>query len=233
MKGLRATIVGGAITTIGIVVAGLINYVVEHGELPAWSSGALSWITSLMLIQTSWAFWELLAILLTPCIIFGLMIVHLWRSYSAIVDEFNEQNDMLKDSQAGKSRLDKEYSQLKITHAELLASVELLEVTNSDLVTQNSELKEAAALAVEPEPEQVEINDTCLSVLKAIATLTERDIRAELDNIESLVRLGKIQTHAALDMLKESGLVSATGNVRGVRYRLTAQGRVYYLGHKD
>lgn len=233
LKGLRATIIGGAIAVVGAVGVALINYVVEHGELPPWSSGALSWLTSLMLIQTPWAFWEILATFLAPCIIFGLLVYYLWHSYSVLADEFNEQNDVLTNARANMNRLDKEHSQLKITHAKLLASVELLEVTNSDLVTQNSELREAAALAIQPDSRQIEINETCLNVLKAIAALTERDLRADLDNVDSIVKLGKIQTHAALDVLKESDLISMSGNVRGIRYRLTAQGRAYYLEHKD
>lgn len=233
MKGLQKRIIGWAIAAMGFVVAGLINYVVEHGELPPWSSGALSWLSSLMLIQTPWAFWELLAILLTPCVVFGVLIIYLWNSYSDIVDDFNEQNDILISAKAAKNKLEEEHSELKVVHAKLLASVELLEVSNSDLVAQNAELKEVAALAIEPDHKQVEIDGTCLNVLKAIAALTERDIRAELDNIESVVRLGRIQTHAALDVLKERGLVDAPGSVRGIRYRLTAQGRVYYLEHKD
>jgi RIO-like serine/threonine protein kinase len=110
----------------------------------------------------------------------------------------------------------------------------MLTLSNSDLMEQNEELqKKVATMAASTESKDIGVDDSSLAVLNAIATLTERDIRVELDNIESLVRLGKIKTHAALDVLKESGLVSATGNVRGIRYRLTAQGRVYYLEHKD
>ncbi|MDQ0739690.1 hypothetical protein [Pseudomonas sp. W4I3] len=231
LKGLRATIIGCAIAVVGAVGVALINYVVEHGELPPWSSGALSWLSSLMLIQTPWAFWEILATFLTPCLVFGFLVYYLWRSHSVLVDEFNEQNDVLVDARTCKNRLDKEHSQLKIAHAELLASVELLEVANSDLVTQNSELREAAALAIQPDNKQIEINETCLNVLKAIAALTERDLRADLDNVDSIVKLGKIQTHAALDVLTERQLISMSGNIGGIRYRLTAQGRVYYLEH--
>ncbi|VVN47548.1 hypothetical protein [Pseudomonas fluorescens] len=234
MKGLQKKIIGGTIAAIGLVGAGLINYVVEHGELPAWLSAALSWLSSLMLTQAPWAFWEILIILLTPCAILGVLIVMLLRKNSVDVDDYNAQNNMLVATDAAKSRLEKQHKELKSDHAKLLASVEALTLSNSDLVAQNEKLKnEVAAFAIAAEPERVDIDITCLNVLKAIAALTERDLRAELDNIESIVRLGRIQTHAALDALKESGLVAASGNVRGIRYRLTAQGRVYYLKCKD
>lgn len=232
MKGLRKTIIGASVAAVGSVGAALVSYVVEHGELPAWSSGALNWLSSLMLIQAPWALWEILATFLTPCVAFGVLVYYLSHSHSALVDEFNEQNDALTDAHANRSRLEKEHAQLKIAHAKLVESVKLLEASNSHLVTQNSELKGAAALAIESENKRLEINDTCLNVLKAIATLTERDLRADLDNVDSIVKLGKIQTHAALDVLKESELVSMSGNVRGIRYRLTAQGRVYYLANQ-
>lgn len=235
MKGLHKKIIAGVIAALGLVVAGLINYVVEHGELPAWSSGALSWLSSLMLIQTPWAFWEILFILLAPCAVLGVLIFILWQKNSVDVDDYNEQLVVLRDTKAAKIKLKKEYSDLKDAHDKLAASVEEMKSSNSDLVSKNAELKNEVAeiLAAAVEAKKPEINNTCLNVLKAVAALTERDLRADLDNVDSIVKLGKIQTHAALDVLKESDLISMSGNVRGIRYRLTAQGRVYYLEHQD
>ncbi len=235
MKGLHKKIIAGVIAALGLVVAGLINYVVEHGELPAWSSGALSWLSSLMLIQTPWAFWEILLILLAPCAVLGVLIFILLQKNSVDVDDYNEQLVVLRDAKAAKIKLKKEYSDLKDAHDKLAASVEEIKSSNSDLASKNAELKKEIAeiLAAAVEVKKPEINNTCLNVLKAIAALTERDLRADLDNVDSIVKLGKIQTHAALDVLKESDLISMSGNVRGIRYRLTAQGRVYYLEHQD
>ncbi|QDV97108.1 hypothetical protein FFH90_023530 [Pseudomonas sp. ATCC 43928] len=212
----------------------LIAYVVEHGELPTWLSTALSGLSSFLRTEVPWAFWETLVIFLTPCAIFGALIVMLLRKNFVDVDDYNAQNDTLVATDAAKNRLEKQHIELKSNHAKLLASVEMLTLSNSDLVEQNEDLKkQVATMAVSTESKEIDVDDTSLAVLNAIATLTERDIRVELDNIESLVRLGKIKTQAALDVLIESGLVSATGNVRGIRYRLTAQGRVYYLEHKN
>jgi hypothetical protein len=233
LKGLHKKIIAGVIAALGLVVAGLINYVVEHGELPAWSSGALSWLSSLMLIQTPWAFWEILLILLAPCAVLGVLIFILWQKNSVDVDDYNAQLEVLKTTSAAKIQLEKQHNELTTEHAKLLASVDTLKLSNSDLLAQNEELKKAVAMVNEAKPKDVEINDICLSVLKAIASLAERDIRVELDNIESIVGFGKIQTHAALDILIESGLVSAAANVRGTRYRLTPKGRAYYVGRKD
>jgi len=235
LKGLHKKIIAGVIAALGLVVAGLINYVVEHGELPAWSSGALSWLSSLMLIQTSWAFWEILLILLAPCAVLGVLIFILLQKNSVDVDDYNEQLVVLRDTKAANIKLKKEYSDLNDAHEKLAASVEEIKASNSDLASKNAELKKEVAemLAAAVVAKKPEVNNTCLNVLKAIAALTERDLRADLDNVDSIVKLGKIQTHAALDVLKESELISVSGNVRGIRYRLTAQGRVYYLEHQD
>ncbi|MCH7420696.1 hypothetical protein [Pseudomonas mosselii] len=235
MKGLHKKIIAGVIAALGLVVAGLINYVVEHGELPAWSSGVLSWLSSLMLIQTPWAFWEILLILLGPCAVLVVLIFILWQKNSVDVDDYNEQLVILRNTKAAYIKLKKEYSDLNDAHDKLAASVEEIKATNSDLASKNAELKKEIAemLAAAVVAKKPEVNKTCLNVLKAIAALTERDLRADLDSIDSIVRLGKIQTHAALDVLKESDLISMSGNVRGMRYRLTAQGRVYYLEHQD
>lgn len=239
MKGLHKNIIAGVIAALGLVVAGLINYVVEHGELPAWSSGALSWLSSLMLIQTPWAFWEILLILLAPCAVLGVLIFILLQKNSVDVDDYNEQLVVLRDTKAAKIKLKKEYSDLNDAHEKLAASVEEIKASNSDLASKNAELKKevaemlAAAAAAAAAAKKPEVNNTCLNVLKAIAALTERNLRADLDNIDSIVKLGKIQTHAALDVLKESELISVSANVRGISYRLTAQGRVYYLEHQD
>ncbi|RXF65424.1 hypothetical protein BKM77_04025 [Pseudomonas syringae] len=168
-----------------------------------------------------------------PCLGFGTLVYYWGRKYDLLVDDYNKQNDLFATTQVARSKLEKENSKLKIAHEKLLESVKALEAANSDLVTQNAELKESAALANELNQKQVEIDVTCLDVLKAIAALTERDLRADLESIDSIVRLGKIQTHAALDVLRRGDLISASGNVLGIRYRLTAQGRVYYLEHKD
>ncbi|RMR07141.1 hypothetical protein [Pseudomonas syringae group genomosp. 7] len=233
LKGLRKTVYGGAAAAIGLFFAGLISYVVEHGELPAWSSGALSWLYSLMTLEAPLALWKVLLCILIPSLGFGTLVYYWGRKYDLLVDGYNEQNDLFAAAQVEKSKLEKENSKLKIAHEELLESVKALEATNSDLVKQNAELKESVALANELNQKQVEIDVTCLDVLKAIAALTERDLRADLESIDSIVRLGKIQTHAALDVLRRGDLISASGNVLGIRYRLTAQGRVYYLEHKD
>ncbi len=127
------------------------------------------------------------------------------------------------------NKLEQRYKYLKSEHANLLASVHLLTSSNSELLAQNEELKNSVAMMASDTPEKMEVNGIYLLVLKAIASLTERDLRVDLDNIEAVVRLGKIQTHAALDVLKENGLISASANVRGTRYRFTAQGRVCYL----
>lgn len=235
MKGLHKKIIAGLIAALGLVVAGLINYIVEHGELPAWSSGALTWLSTLMLIQTPWAFWEILLILLAPCAVLGVLIFILLQKNSVDVDDYNEQLVVLRDTKAVNIKLKKKYSDLNDAHEKLAALVEDIEAYNSDLASKNAELKKEIAemLAATVVSEHPEINNTCLNVLKAIAALTERDLRADLDNIDSIVKLGKIQTHAALDVLKESELIFVSGNVRGIRYRLTAQGRVYYLEHQD
>lgn len=234
MKGIWGRVTKWSVGTLGAAGLALIAYVVEHGELPTWLSTALSGLSSFLRTEVPWAFWETLMIFLTPCAIFGVLIVILWQKNSVDVDDYNAQNDILVATDAAKNRLEKQHKELKSDHAKLLASVEMLTLSNSDLMEQNEELqKKVATMAASTESKDIGVDDSSLAVLNAIATLTERDIRVELDNIESLVRLGKIKTHAALDVLKESGLVSATGNVRGIRYRLTAQGRVYYLEHKD
>ena len=63
---LIGKVFGGAAAAIGLVVAGLVNYVVEHGELPAWSSGALSWLSELMMTEIPWAFWQVILFILVP-----------------------------------------------------------------------------------------------------------------------------------------------------------------------
>ncbi|PBP61369.1 hypothetical protein CCL18_05090 [Pseudomonas syringae] len=186
-----------------------------------------------MTLEAPLALWEVLLCILMPCLGFGTLVYYWGRKYDLLVDDYNKQNDLFATTQVARSKLEKENSKLKVTHEKLLESIKALEATNSDLVTQNAELKESAALANELNQKQVEIDVTCLDVLKAIAALTERDLRADLESIDSIVRLGKIQTHAALDVLRRGDLISASGNVLGIRYRLTAQGRVYYLEHKD
>lgn len=235
MKGLRTAIIGASVAAVGSVGVALVNYVVEHGELPAWSSGAFRWLSSLMLIQAPWAFWEILVILLAPCAALGTLTYVLWQKNSVDVDDYNKQLMVLRDAKAAKIKLEKDISDLKDAHDNLMASVGELKSSNSDLTSKNAELKEEVAemQAVAAETKKPKINDSCLSVLKAIANLTERNLTAELDSVGAAVKLGKIQTHAALDVLNESGLISMSGSVRGIRYHLTAKGRAYYLEHQD
>ncbi len=233
MKGFIRKILGGAAAAIGLVIAGLVNYVVEHGELPAWSAGALSWLSSLMTIEVPWALWEVLLVLLVPGLIFCALIYYLGHKYDLVVNDYNKQHDLFEVAEVANSRLEKENSKLKIANKKLLESISALEASSSDLVTQNKKLKESAELTSKPKHKQIDISRTCLEVLMAIAALTESNIRADLDSIDSIVKLGRIQTHAALDVLKECDLVSSSGNLSGIRYRLTAQGRVYYLERKD
>ncbi|WPN61725.1 hypothetical protein QMK47_19505 [Pseudomonas sp. P9_35] len=183
----------------------LIAYVVEHGDLPTWISSALSGLSSFLRAEVPWAFWEILIAFLTPCAILGALIVMLLRKNSVDVDDYNTQNDMLIATDAAKNQLEKQHKKLTSDHAKLLTSVEALTLSNSDLVAQNEELKkEAAGIAISTESKNINIDRTSLSVLNAIATLTERDVKVELDNIESLVRIGKIQSHASLDVLTRS-----------------------------
>ncbi|SEI69232.1 winged helix DNA-binding protein [Pseudomonas sp. NFACC07-1] len=233
MKGIRGKVIKWSLGTLGAAGVALIAYVVEHGELPVWLSKALSALSGLLHMQAPWALWEILLAVLIPCAGLGIVIVILLQKNSVDVDDYNAQLEVLKTTNAAKIQLEKQYNELTTEHAKLLASVDTLKLSNSDLLAQNEELKKAVAMVNEAKPKDIEINDICLSVLKAIASLIERDIRAELDNIESIVGFGKIQTHAALDILIESGLVSASANVRGTRYRLTPKGRAYYVGRKD
>jgi len=188
-----------------------------------------------MLIQAPWALWEILLILLAPSAVLGVLVFMLLQKNSVDVDDYNEQLVVLRDTKATNIKLKKKYSDLNDAHEKLAASAEEIKASNSDLASKNAELKKEIAemLAAVVAPKKSEINNLCLNVLKAVAALTERDLRADLDNVDSIVKLGKIQTHAALDVLKENELISVSGNVRGIRYRLTAQGRVYYLEHQD
>jgi Na+-transporting methylmalonyl-CoA/oxaloacetate decarboxylase gamma subunit len=241
LKGLQKKIIAGVIAAIGIVIAGLINYVVEHGELPAWSSGVLSWLSSLMLIQTPWAFWEILVIFLTPFVVLSLLIFYVWHMHAVLVDDYNEQYDKLRIAEAAKRKFENNHIELKTANAELLASVELLEVSNSDLVASNSDLtaqngelkKEIDSLTLKAAPAELEVDDACLNVLKAIAALVERELRTSLDNVDAIVKYGRIKTEAAMDVLKDNGLISSAGSTQGIRYLFTPQGRAYYLKHKE
>lgn len=234
MKGIWGRVTKWSVGTLGAAGLALIAYVVEHGELPAWLSTVLSGLSSFLRAEVPWGFWEILVIFLTPCFILGGLIVMLVHRNSVDIDDFNAQCDVLDATNASMKRLEKEYLELKSNHESLLASTEMLMVSNSGLVEQNEELKkQIATMVFSAEPKEFDIDEASFAVLNAVATLTERDVRVELDSVESLVRLGKIRTHAALDVLSECGLISASGNVRGTRYRLTAQGRSYYLEHKN
>lgn len=58
-----------------------------------------------------------------------------------------------------------------------------------------------------------------------------------MDFFDATVKLRKTQAHAALDVLEKTEQISMSGNVRGIRYRITAQGQgqgqAYYLEHQD
>ncbi|WP_413791201.1 MULTISPECIES: hypothetical protein [unclassified Pseudomonas] len=233
MKGIWGKVIKVSAATLGAAGVALIAYVVEHGELPTWLSTALNGLSSFFNAQAPWALWEILLAVLLPCASLGVLIVILLQKNSVDVDDYNAQLEILRTTNAAKIRLEKQDKELTAEHSKLLASVEALKLSNSDLVAQNEELKKAVAMVSEAKPKDIEINDICLRVLKAIASLIERDIRADLDNIASIVGVGKIQTHVALDSLIENGLVSASANVRGTRYRFTPQGRSFYVKLED
>ncbi|MDR9864641.1 MULTISPECIES: hypothetical protein [Pseudomonas] len=229
MNGIWRRITKWSLGILGAAGLALIAYVVEHGELPTWLSTILNTISVFMRLEAPLAFWQTLLIFLTPCVFFGGMVAYLLYRNSTDINDFNAQCDILDATDAAMNKLEQRYKYLKSEHANLLASVHLLTSSNSELLAQNEELKNSVAMMASDTPEKMEVNGIYLLVLKAIASLTERDLRVDLDNIEAVVRLGKIQTHAALDVLKENGLISASANVRGTRYRFTAQGRVCYL----
>lgn len=215
MKGLQKRIIGLAIAAMGLVVAGLINYVVEHGELPPWSSGALSWLSSLMLIQTPWAFWELLAILLTPCVVCGVLIIYLWNSYSDIVDDFNEQNDKLRIAESAKERFEKDHIELKAANAVLLEENKGLKVQNQSMPT-----KHAASPA---------LTDRHSSILLLISECENASVITTMGNLSARTNLQKVALFSTLDDLKEFGYLTPIQVGYDKKYQLTASGRKFVL----
>lgn len=212
LKGLRATIIGGAITVVGTFGAALVNYVVEHGELPQWSSGALSWLSSLMLIQAPWAFWEILVIFLTPSMAFGLMIVHLWRTYSTLVDDYNEQCDRLELANAAKERLERDDVKLKAINAALL--------------DENNSLK---AKIHSESHSQTELAERHFSVLLSVAECENAGVVTTIENLSVRSDLQKVALSSTLDDLIASGYIQRISMAYKYKYQLTPSGRKLVL----
>jgi predicted transcriptional regulator len=211
LKGLRATIIGGSVAAVGSVGAALVNYVVEHGELPAWSSGAFSWLSSLMLIQAPWALWEILATFLTPCLAFGVLVYYLSHSHSALVDEFNERNDKLRLVEITKRRLEKDCIELKSANAELL--------------DENNILKGQSQSIPAEQPAQAALTDRHISILLVLAECENASIITTTENLYERSNLQKVALISTLDDLRDFGYILRISMDIGKKYQLTASGR--------
>ena len=215
LKGLIRKIFGVAAAAMGLIVAGLVNYVVEHGELPAWSSGTLSWVSGLMLTEIPWAFWQVLLFILVPGLIFCFLIYHLGTKHDALVDDYNEQNNKFRIAKAAKEKLEKDYVELETANTKLLDENSVLKIQNQSIPAEQST--------------QAALTETHFDILLLIADCENASVIPTISNISARSELTKVALTSTLDDLRDLGYVLRINIGLDKKFQLTASGRKLVL----
>ncbi|POD34145.1 MarR family transcriptional regulator [Pseudomonas syringae] len=215
LKGFIGKVLGGAAAAIGLVVAGLVNYVVEHGELPAWSSGALSWLYSLITLEAPLALWKVLLLLLIPSLGFGALSYYLVRKYDLLVDDYNKQNRKFSIAEAVRAKLEKVCVELESANAKLLDENSVLKVQNQSIPNEKST--------------QVALTETHFDILLLVADCENTSVIPTISNLSARSDLTKVALTSALDDLRDLAYVLRFNIGLDKRFQLTASGRKLVL----
>ncbi|QVI77588.1 MarR family winged helix-turn-helix transcriptional regulator [Pseudomonas syringae] len=215
LKGLRKTVYGGAAAAIGLFFAGLISYVVEHGELPAWSSGALSWLYSLMTLEAPLALWKVLLCILIPSLGFGTLVYYWGRKYDLLVDDYNKQNGRFSIAEVARAKLKKDYVELEATNAKLLDENSVLKVQNQSIPNEQST--------------QVALTETHFDILLLVADCENASVIPTISNLSARSELTKVALASTLDDLRDLGYVLRFNMGLDKKIQLTPSGRKLVL----
>lgn len=205
-KGHWAKVIGVPVAVAVVVGQSFIGYVTENGQLPPWMPEKLGGIASWLATEMSLPHWA--SILIVVCIGgAGALFVRL-------------QSRIAREQQTRLVQMNKTLADMKIHNA-------VLETASLDLKQQIVEMAQT------DKPVEPEISLIGFRMLTAIAFHTNTNASATLANVSNVLGVGKVEAHAAIDILTEHGMVVSGVTGHGAVYRFTPKGRAYYLKHKE
>ncbi|VVP63711.1 hypothetical protein PS907_00597 [Pseudomonas fluorescens] len=213
----RGWVITGILGVGGLILTPMADSLVKEGKLPDWLAPKVDGFLRFFLLTTPWALWELMLIVL---FIGGVAIFVVHRDSRTIALQANRIASLSSEL---KHRIQR-CALLETANADLEASASNLKQSNTALEQQLS--------ALSPAYKDGELSAVVFDMLAAVAMFADKDIRATLLTISSVMAIGNVEAHAAIDVLMERKFLARGGGVRGEYFQLTPAGRAYYLKHK-
>ncbi|WP_338920245.1 hypothetical protein V0M98_24405 [Pseudomonas silesiensis] len=237
MNGLRAKVVGGVLAVAGIVGAALINYFVENGALPAWLTSVLGWIKEVLTLTTPWAVWELSLPIL---VIGGVSVAFTYGETAKIKEQGNQIDALSNELESVKSRFEKmenAHGKLKAVHDGVVELYANLEVSNSELVAVNTELKKSVSSMSQPaKSDKLSVNSLSqeqLSVFEFVGGRLDSGYDVYVDTVVRGLRLSLLTAEDFLDALCDLKFLERYDSlIEAECFVLTPAGRSCFLGLK-
>ncbi len=233
---------GVGAATVGIIAAPVADSLVKEGKFPGGLGAVVSTLWGWFTMQVSFSLWlALLLVALTGLGLRALLRVHARKANipSPLIAKLNRELQTLANDKAD---LEVSNAQLKLQIAALVNTQETQQSRNAALEVEhraieakyNDVQRELVSLrqAQAAEADKPIILDFAYRTLLAIVELSDRHAPATLHMLRSAMGCGQVETLAAIEILLENKMIEKTENILGTIYKLSANGRAYYLEQK-
>lgn len=209
MKGRWGKVIGWPLAVAALVGQSFIGYVTENGQLPPWMPEKLGWLASLLSTDIPLPLWTIVLFVVSVSVVLVIGV----KDAIAVTDQG-----------ASIARLQDECEKREQRSV-------ALETQKASLMEQLVE-KTQALEAMEAQ-KAVAVSAIGHKVLATVAKCTDRNVIPTLSTIAASIRVGHVETHAAIDVLIDKGFLSRASYSDGPRFRFTPAGRAFYVKHLE